>query len=398
MRYGTQWLWDEFAAEPGGDLAIYDYDEGFAFPRSPFRRVEYTAYLRRNPRACVYAYSAGPDVGGTGSADARAGLPSDVAGRVFPIPAVTPRPGRHKLAYCVFLSNAARFVDRFEAADLPFCFTLYPGGGFQLNDERSDRDLRRVCTSPLFRGVVVTQSVTQCYLLDHEFCRTDQITFAFGGVFPLQELTAALPPRRPYPTAKATFDVGFVAFKYSPRGTEKGYDVFVEAARRLAAVVPHARFHVVGNFTPTDIPISDLTDRVTFYGPRPTSFFPPFYASLDVILAPNIPSEHVPGMFDGFPTGCCIEAGACGVVVVCTDPLRLNGPFRSGEDMLIVPRDVGVICDAVADLANDPARLRFLSENGRRTFHRVFAEDEQLRPRHELMDRLLGKAAARVAA
>jgi glycosyltransferase involved in cell wall biosynthesis len=398
MRYGTQWLWAEFAAESGGDLAVCDYDEGFAFPRSPFRRVEYTSYLRRY-RAAVYAFSAGPDVelGRPGAPESRAGLPSDVAGRVFPIPAVTPRPGRHKLAYCVFLSNAARFVDRFEAADLPFCFTLYPGGGFQLNHDRSDRDLRRVCSSPLFRGVIVTQSVTRRYLLDNNYCRPDQITFTFGGVFPLKELDAAIPPRHPYPVKK-TFDVGFVAFKYSPRGTEKGYDVFIEAARRLAAVVPHARFHVVGNFTSADVPTSDLRDRMTFHGPQPTHFFPPFYSALDVILAPNKPSEDYPGSFDGFPTGCCIEAGACGVVVVCTDPLRLNGPFRSGEDMLIVPRDVGVICDAVADLANDPARLRFLSENGRRTFHRVFAEDEQLRPRHELMDRLLGKAAARAAA
>jgi glycosyltransferase involved in cell wall biosynthesis len=389
LRQITDWLWDEFTAEPGGDLAIYDHDEGFAFPRSPFRRAEYTSYLRRYARAAVYACDAGPSV--------RAALPPDVADRVFPIPVVTPRPGRHALAYCVFLVNAVRFVDRFEAADIPFCFTLYPGGGFQLNDVRSDRDLRRVCASPLFRGVFVTQSVTHRYLLDHNFCRPDQITFTFGGVFPLRELDGALPPRRPYPDKK-TFDVGFVAFKYSPTGAEKGYDVFVEVARRLMEAVPHARFHVVGNFTPTDLPISDLADRVTFYGPRPTSFFPPFYSSLDVIVAPNTPSEHTPGMFDGFPTGCCIEAGACGVVVVCTDPLRLNGPFRSGEDMLIVPRDVGVICDAVADLANDPARLRFLSENGRRTFHRVFAEDEQLRPRHELMDRLLGKAAARAAA
>jgi hypothetical protein len=86
------------------------------------------------------------------------------------------------------------------------------------------------------------------------------------------------------------------------------------------------------------------------------------------------------------------------VVVVCTDPLNLNGPFRSGEDLLIVPRDVGVITDAVTQLANNPDRLRALSEAGRRTFRRVFAEEEQLRPRHELMDRLLGKAAARAAA
>jgi glycosyltransferase involved in cell wall biosynthesis len=389
MRHVTDWLWDEFASEPGGDLAIYDHDEGFAFPRSPFRRAEYTSYLRRYSRAAVYACDAGPS--------AQAALPPDVADRVFPIPVVAPRPGRHALAYCVFLVNAARFVDLFEAADIPFCFTLYPGGGFQLNDARSDSDLRRVCASSQFRGVIVTQSVTYRYLIDQRICRPDQMTFAFGGVFPLQELDAALPPRHPYPDKK-TFDVGFVAFKYSPKGTEKGYDLFVEVARCLAEAVPHARFHVVGNFTPTDIPISDLVDRVTFYGPRPTSFFPPFYSSLDVIVAPNTPSELTPGMFDGFPTGCCIEAGSCGVVVACTDPLDLNGPFRNGEDILILPRDVSAITDAVVDLANDPIRLRLLSENGRRSFRREFAEDVQLRPRFNLIDRLLGKATAPKAA
>src|SRR5438874_1832338 len=161
MRYSTGWLWDEFATEPGGDLAIFDHDEGFPFPLSPFRRVEYTSYLRRYPRAAVFAYSPGSGCGSgrTGLPAARPALPPDVADRVRPIPHLAPRPGRHALAYCVFLSNAARFVERFEMGDVPFCFTLYPGGGFQLNDDRSDHALRRVCSSPLFRGVIVTQSV-----------------------------------------------------------------------------------------------------------------------------------------------------------------------------------------------------------------------------------------------
>jgi glycosyltransferase involved in cell wall biosynthesis len=399
MRYSTRWLWDEFSSEPGGDLAIFDHDEGFPYYRSPFRRVEYSSYLHRYPGAAVFAYSLGRDGNPRQPDLPTGGIPApELRDRFLPISSHPIRPGRHALAYCVFLSNAARFVGRFESAATPFCFTLYPGGGFLLNDAQSDDDLRRVCSSPCFRGVVATQSVTRRYLVDGGFCRPDQITFSFGGVFPLGELTSRLPPRRRYRDGKPTFDVGFVAFKYSPRGTEKGYDLFLDTARRLAAVVPDARFHVVGNFGPADVPVDDIVDRLTFYGPRSTDFFPGFYSSLDVILAPNIPSPQFPGLFDGFPTGCCIEAGSCGVVVMCTDPLGLNGPFRTGEDILVVPRDVAVICESLIELAGNPDRLRSLSENGMRTFHRVFGEDVQLNPRHELIDRLLGPSAVRRAA
>ena len=55
----------------------------------------------------------------------------------------------------MFLSNAAAFLRTIEKHRLPFVFTLYPGAGFRLNDDVSDRNLRRVCESEYFRGVIV---------------------------------------------------------------------------------------------------------------------------------------------------------------------------------------------------------------------------------------------------
>ena len=106
-----------------------------------------------------------------------------------------------------------------------------------------------------------------------------------------------------------------------PRGVDKGYDRFIATARILRGRHPEVRFHVVGNFTEEDVEITDLHDCITFYGHRFTPFFPDFTRRMDIILSPNIPFMFKPGAFDGFPTGCCIEAALCGTAVFASDEL-----------------------------------------------------------------------------
>ena len=81
------------------------------------------------------------------------------------------------------------------------------------------------------------------------------------------------------------------------------------------------------------------TGQVKFYGAQRTEFFPSFYSQMDLILAPNIPFTLLPGAFDGFPPGGCIEAGLSGVAVFCTDVLNQNIAFKDGEELVIVFAD-----------------------------------------------------------
>ncbi|UWG96663.1 hypothetical protein LPY66_17540 [Dehalobacter sp. DCM] len=79
--------------------------------------------------------------------------------------------------------------------------------------------------------------------------------------------------------------------------------------KKLARSAENIRSHVVGNFDRSDIDVSELGDRIIFYGLRNKSFFPTFYSGIDLIVSPNLPFVLIPGKnYDGFPTGCCIDA------------------------------------------------------------------------------------------
>jgi glycosyltransferase involved in cell wall biosynthesis len=297
---------------------------------------------------------------------------------------------RGKGVYIVFLHNAFRFLEKVEEAGLPFVFELYPGGEFRLNDPVSDERLRRVLASPGFHKVIATQKITQDYLVERGFCDPDRIEFIDGGVFATDQLEALTCPKLRYGFDKDVVDICFVGFKHMPRGTNKGYDRFIETARLLARRNQQMRFHVVGSFDESDVEIGELAGRITFYGPQYRNFFPGFHANMDIILSPNIPFALDPGVFDGFPTGCCIEAGLCGVAVFMTDELAMNnGTFKDREEVVIISREPEEICRVVEEYLCNPASLAELATRGQQAFRRVFDLSKQMEPRLRILSGLL---------
>ena len=296
---------------------------------------------------------------------------------------------RGKLAYAVFINNIHAYLPTLQKEGIPFVFTLYPAGGFWLDQPESDRKLRAVMESPQFRKVIVTQKISREYLTGNGFCDESSIEFIYGGVFPSDYFREHQVEKRPFGAGKATLDICFVAHKYMEGGIDKGYDVFIAVARRLAKAAPEFRFHVVGNFDTGDADISGIEDSVVFHGTQLLPFFPGFYAGMDIILSPNTPFRLYPGNFDGFPTGCCIEAGLCGVAVFCTDELGLNIAFRDREDIVLVPRNIEDIAEAVLEYHREPEKLERLAERGRRSFNEVFSVDAQMGQRMKILGQFL---------
>src|SRR5262249_48649355 len=97
----------------------------------------------------------------------------------------------------------------------------------------------------------------------------------------------------------------------------------------------------------------------------------------------------------GFPTGCCIEAGLQGAVVVCTDPLQLNRDYRVGEDLLLVTADAGAVAACLQQLFDDPERLRRIGACGQHTFRRLFEPSAQMGPRLRLLEQELAASPPR---
>ncbi len=289
------------------------------------------------------------------------------------------------LAYMIFLNNAFRFIDVIEKNNIPFVFTLYPGGGFELYNKYSDEKLKRICASPNLKKIIVTQSITKNYLLERGFINSNKIEFIYGGVLPSDLLNTELVKKKYYKSDKNTFDICFVANKYMPKGINKGYDVFIEVANKLNKIFDDIKFHVVGNYDENDIDVKEISDRITFYGIRNTKFFPDFYSKMDIILSPNLPYILSEGNFDGFPTGCCIEAGLSQVAVFCTDELKLNNTLKEREEIVIIKHDSDSITDIIKYYYNHPNELYIIGQKGQTKFKKVFDIKNQMSPRMEIL-------------
>jgi glycosyltransferase involved in cell wall biosynthesis len=379
-----------FRKKPENDLIILD--DIFPHLLSSFRVAEFNAYLSAYEKAVVYSTATSfSAIGETRSfpevtREYEIRYP-ELAGRTFKVDSQTRLNGQ--LAYFVFLQNAWAFMDRLKSSNIPFIFTLYPGGGFRIDEPVSDDTLRRVCSLPNLRKIITTQKLSQEYLLKKGLLEPEKIEFIYGGVFPSEELTNTAQSRTYHKDGKDTFDICFVAFKYMARGIDKGYDVFVQVARELSRLYDDIRFHVVGPYDESDIEVSDLKGKIAFYGVKRTDFFPAFYSKMDIILSPNVPFTLMPGTFDGFPTGGCIEAALCGVAVFCTDVLNQNVVFKDGEEIVIIPRSVEDICELIAKYYNHYDRLVELGCRGQEAFKAAFAIETQLEKRLNLMSQYL---------
>jgi glycosyltransferase involved in cell wall biosynthesis len=373
----------------GGSLMILD--DCFPHPLSSFRFAEFTGLLDAFSSASVHTSGAvmkalGLDGGPSELIEAHTDAIPEHRDRIHVLHSGTSLAGQ--AAYCVFYHNLRASLVAINRDRTPFAFTLYPGGAFYLDDPATDEGLKRIFDSPNFRTVIVTQSLTREYLLDRKLCDKKHIQYIYGGVMPPPALNR-LPAKQLYGVHKKTVDICFAAWRYMPMGIDKGYDTFIQAARILAQQFHFVRFHVIGPWDEREIDVSDLSGRVRFYAPMSSTDLRIFFRRIDLLISPNRPFMLMPGKFDAFPLGCCVEAALSGVAVCATDEMKQNGPFTHGQDILIS----GVRADAVAEMAgsavSDYDRLTELANAGMEKFSEVFGWDAQLGPRLQMLSQLL---------
>lgn len=370
------------------DLAIVDSQ----FPqRNPlgFRNVEIVEYLRRVDNSTAYAMHPmrpGRDAWFRHSYgvsrrkfDSNHGewqkLYPDLGHKVGQL---DPRKSyRFGLAYSFFLAETYTLLPFYERHNAPFVFVLYPGGAFGIDNASSDLMLRRIFASEQFRSVIVTQELTRDYLLDRGLCDASSIRYIYGGF--VQFDPTQVRSRSFFREHKQTFDICFVAAKYSNRGIDKGYDLFVEAAKRLSKYDPRFRFHVVGGFTPSDISVRELGPKIKFYGFRSPEFLAEFYSRMDVFLAPNRASKLYEGSFDGFPLG--IDAAYCGVALFVSDPLSMNREYVVDKELVVIGEDVGETVERIIDYFHDPSALQALAHHGAEKTRELFDRERQVADR-----------------
>jgi glycosyltransferase involved in cell wall biosynthesis len=364
------------------DLVVFD--SFFPHPLSVFRYVEFDIYIQKF-KALVY--TTGDDLRHIGEKKSikyfirRYPFCSRV--KLFHID----RNINAKIAVIVFLNNAFYFLPYLEKNKIPFIFTLYPGGGFWMREEESDEKLNRIFNSIYFKKVIVTQNVTRKYLLDNSFCKNEDIEFIYGSPsnWESQEYAYSKRGKR----EKDTFDICFVAVKYSPKGIDKGYDIFVEVAKKLTKLSEKFRFHVVGGFSANDIDVSDLVSNLKFYGYLSIEELREFYLKQDIIISPNRTNILSKGSFDGFPTGSVVEAGLCGVAMLVTDELNQNTLFINNKDCVFINHEPEYIVSKVMELFFDKNKLFEISQSGLNILRKVSSSDYQMTPRLNLISKYL---------
>ncbi len=247
-------------------------DDLFPHPVSGFRFEEFLCYLEEMPGVSVHSNGyALPLVGETCSIgeliDRHLAANPHHAKRIMPLqPDLIPDAEGY---YSIFLNNIEMHLGAIERAQKPFAFTLYPGGGFQIDDEQSDSKLHRVCGSPYFRQVIVTQRITRDYLLRRHGVAENKVMYVQGGIISRAAFEVSKHRRR-FGIDKDTLDIGFVANRYTTRGEDKGYDLFVDTARAVCDAGVTATYHVVGPWDANIIPLGDLSPRFIFHGYKST--------------------------------------------------------------------------------------------------------------------------------
>ena len=291
-----------------------------------------------------------------------------------------------KLFYFTFLRNTFESLAIVNKYKTPFIFTLYPGGNFRLNHVETDLMLKAIFSNPYFRKVIVTSKATLYYLKETKLCPEEKIHIIYGVV--IQSNLFNLQSKKLLPQ-KQTFDICFVAHKYTPMGKDKGYNIFIETAKILAKLYPNIYFHVVGNFNETDMDVSFLLNRIKFYGTLNTQQLSSFYMSKDIILSPNASFILSAGAFDGFPTGACIEAGLNGVALFISDDLNQNVFFQDKENVVLINNIPLDISKKVEYYYHNNDKLIALAEVGREKIELHYNLETQMLPRVNLIKKEL---------
>lgn len=297
------------------------------------------------------------------------------------------------LAWMTFLNNAAYFLDDLHATETPFVVTLYPGGGLDLGEPETERKLEAVLGSPYLQAVITTQPRVTAHV--REVAPDVMVHEILGVVVNPLYLGPGAGFRTDYHRAgSGPLRLAFAAHKYSPRGEDKGYDIFLDVLRGLQASGIPVEGHVIGGFTEADIDVSGLRDVLAFHGLLMTRELRDIFSGMDLVLSPNRPGVLSAKAFDGFPLGSVIEAALCGAGIVATDALDQNRLFMDGRNILIVQPSADDIVRRIAELIDTPGGVRRLAQAGLSVARRHYGVDSQLWGRLRVMNEALASAAA----
>jgi len=285
------------------------------------------------------------------------------------------------LAYTLFYHNIIRYFTHFEKHKMPFVFTLYPGGGFVLENDRVNEQLSRICKSHYFRGVIVNQPYVFNYLCEKDICDENKITLVSGAPINIENYRVEHIDESKFDNPE--LDILFMANKYMIQGFDKGFDLFQLIAKQLIIQMPKTKFHVIGNFSEGDLIFSELKESFVFHGHLEEMKFGDILSKTQICISPNRINALSQGAFDGFPLASSVTAGLYSNLLVLTDSLNQANKVGlvDGDDFIKISTDVFEIVQVLMDISKDRSRMRFIAMNGQLKLKALYNRDNQIIPR-----------------
>ena len=295
---------------------------------------------------------------------------------------------RSKLVYLLFYNNLIKHFETITKNNIPFTFTLYPGGGFGFNDDELDKNLKKMLSHKLFKGVIVNQNITKKYLIDKQICDESLIQLIPG--VPLNIDINETSNFR-YSKPKDKTNILFFANKYTSDGADKGFDVFVKIVEKLYSLKETFNFIVIGGFTMDDVENQKIKSTIDFKGILNEFEFIDILKETHILISPNKPFILTKNAFDGFPLATCVTASLYGTLNFMTDYFN-EGSYLNlidGEDFIKINDDLQAITDKIIELADNKYLLKKIALNGRNKTITMYSFEKQITPRIQHFKKIL---------
>jgi glycosyltransferase involved in cell wall biosynthesis len=280
---------------------------------------------------------------------------------------------KYELVYFLFLEDAIRFFPYLNRLKTPFAFTLYPGGGFLIDNKTVDDKIKLICNSQLCRGVFVNGRFAKSYLIEKLKICESKITLV-PGVPLYQNEDECLTVSK-----TENFVIGFCARKYHDRGLDKGFDVFARTALKLHQC-SNLKFICIGDFSKEDLTeVEKQKTNIEFTGLLSGKQFKEKLSELDVIVSP-VKNKLNGGDFDGFPTSAVVEASIQGVTMLCSDPLN-DSLYKNGEEIFILNSKAEDYIKTIEYLMNNREYCRKIGLRGKARTLELYDDSFTLAPK-----------------
>lgn len=293
-----------------------------------------------------------------------------------------------EIVYMNFLNNAYYFLPELERLNIPFVFTLYPGGGLSFTEEQSVLKLDKVLKSPQLKFVITTQPMITRYL--YEKFPHVLVQEIYGVPINPIYLVPGAGMRTNYPSNSGDLvKVCFVAHKYSDGGVDKGLDTFIDIVKILKKEGISVEVTLVGPWTNDDFDQDSNLTNINFLGLLPAESLRDFFLGQHILISPNKPNQLSKGSFDGFPLTTSVEAMLSGVLLVASDELDQNRIFEDGRDCVIDSPSAEIMAERILRILGVDNLFSAIAQSGLRIVRQNYSVENQLDKRVKLLSGLV---------